>query len=103
MPHRKQHMRSTAKRWREENPIAYRAHNAVNNAVRDGRLFKEPCAICGEAEVHAHHRDYSKPLDVVWLCAKCHHRLHAAFPEFEGISKSVPEKPQSANGLGQEG
>jgi hypothetical protein len=27
---------------------------------------------------------YSKPLDVVWLCVKCHQRIHAAFPELHG-------------------
>jgi ribosomal protein L37AE/L43A len=67
--------------YREKNPAAYKAHTAVSNAVRDKRLFKEPCLFCGNEKVHGHHRDYSKPLDVIWLCAKCHHRLHAYFPE----------------------
>ncbi|TIX28948.1 MAG: hypothetical protein E5V35_00095 [Mesorhizobium sp.] len=74
--------------WREENPVAYRAQTAVSNAVRDGRLFKQPCEFCGDDEVHAHHRDYTKPLEVVWLCPKCHHRLHALFPELEGKKKA---------------
>jgi hypothetical protein len=87
-PKRKQHIRSVTKRWREENPVAYRAQTAVGNAIRDGRLFKEPCAICSETKVHAHHKDYSKPLEVVWLCARCHHRLHATFPELEGKMKA---------------
>jgi ribosomal protein S27AE len=60
----------------------------VGNAVRNGRLTKEPCLFCGEEKVHAHHRDYSKPLDVIWLCPKCHNRLHAAFPETEGERKA---------------
>lgn len=67
--------------YRQRHPEAYAAHTAVSNAVRDGRLTKEPCLFCGEERVHGHHRDYSKPLDVIWLCAKCHHRLHAYFPE----------------------
>lgn len=67
--------------YRQKNPDAYRAHTAVSNAVRDGRLKKEPCLFCAEERVHGHHRDYSAPLDVIWLCAKCHHRLHANFPE----------------------
>lgn len=67
--------------YRRLYPEAYRAHTAVNNAIRDGRLEKEPCLFCGDVEVHGHHRDYSKPLDVVWLCPRCHHRLHANFPE----------------------
>ena len=67
--------------YRRRHPEAYRAHNAVNNAIRDGRLKKEPCLFCNEERVHGHHRDYSKPLDVIWLCPRCHQRLHANFPE----------------------
>lgn len=78
---------SVMQRWREENPHAYAAQTAVGNAVRAGKLNKEPCLFCGETRVHAHHRDYSKPLDVIWLCPKCHHRLHANFPETEGNNK----------------
>lgn len=67
---------------REKFPEMYKAHTAVGNALRDGKIFKEPCLFCEATEnIHGHHRDYSKPLDVVWLCAKCHQRLHAVFPE----------------------
>lgn len=73
------------RKWREKHPKAYKAQTAVSNAVRDGRLLKEPCLFCGaEKNIHAHHNDYSKPLDVVWLCAKCHHRMHAKFPGVHG-------------------
>lgn len=84
-PERKALSRSVNKKWREGNPTAYKAQNAVNNALRDGKLMRGPCSLCGATKhVHGHHRDYTKPLDVVWLCAKCHHRLHAAFPELGG-------------------
>lgn len=88
-PERRQRARAITQRWRDENPDAYKAQTAVGNAVRDGRIKKEPCMFCGSSHVHAHHRDYSKPLDVLWLCPKCHHRLHAAFPEAEGANKGV--------------
>lgn len=45
----------------------------VNNAIRSGRLVKQPCIICGSLLSEAHHADYSKPLEVEWLCRK-HHR-----------------------------
>jgi hypothetical protein len=78
--------------WRLNNPVAYSAHTAVSNAVRDGRLKKLPCEFCGEIKVHAHHKNYLEPLNVVWLCAKCHHRLHAMFPELEGKNKQIDRK-----------
>lgn len=59
-------------------PERTKARTAVSNAVRDGRLQKGPCAFCGTTEpVEAHHHDYSKPLDVTWLCKPCHRRFHA--------------------------
>ena len=88
-PDRIERAREITKRWRAKNPAGYKANLAVSNALRSGKLDKLPCLFCGATDVHAHHRDYSKPLDVQWLCAKCHHRLHAAFPETEGANKRV--------------
>ena len=50
------------------------ARDAVANALRDGRLSRLPCAVCGSLRSEAHHEDYSKPFDVVWLC-KLHHEI----------------------------
>jgi hypothetical protein len=57
-------------------PGAQRAHRAVWKAVRDGRLKRQPCEVCGKKRrTVAHHDDYTKPLQVRWLCRR-HHRLH---------------------------
>lgn len=91
-PARKEMARRNGIRWRLKNPEGYKAQTAVGNAIRDGKLKKGPCAICGGIKnVHAHHSDYSKPLDVKWLCAKCHHRLHAAFPELGANFREAAE------------
>jgi hypothetical protein len=66
-------------KYRIDNPEKYRARYALRNAVRDGKLVKQPCATCGSTErIHAHHHDYSKPLDVEWLCKDCHWARHNA-------------------------
>jgi translation elongation factor EF-G len=53
------------------------AADMVNNAVRDGRLIKEPCVRCETTStVEGHHEDYTKPLDVIWLCSKHHKERH---------------------------
>lgn len=63
---------------------ARRAHWAVHNAVVRGLLERpDDCEKCGYVgrvtrDIHAHHDDYSKPLDVRWLCSSCHGRHHRA-------------------------
>lgn len=52
------------------------ARQDVRAAIRDGLLEKKPCAICGCAGAEAHHEDYDKPLDVIWLCRSHHLEAH---------------------------
>lgn len=63
------------KKYRGKYPNKYNAHVIVNNAIRDKKLFAEPCEVCGE-KAHAHHDDYAKPLNVRWLCAEHHREWH---------------------------
>mgnify|MGYP001563464033 CR=1 FL=1 len=51
--------------------------NFTNRAIRLGLLVPKPCEACGVTDVQAHHDDYSKPLDVRWLC-RTHHAVHHA-------------------------
>lgn len=61
---------------RKRFPGKYRARIAVANAVRDGRLVRGPCEVCGTTKrVQGHHDDYRRPLVVRWLCFK-HHMEH---------------------------
>lgn len=66
----------TIQNYRERFPEKVAATIAVNNAVRDGRLVKQPCESCGVLKVEAHHDDYSKPLEVRWVCNKHHRAIH---------------------------
>lgn len=84
-------LRSKAKsttRTRKEQPEKYRARNAVSNAIRDGKLERgTECYFCGCNErLQAHHEDYDHPLDVVWLCASCHGKLHSIKGDFRRTS-----------------
>jgi hypothetical protein len=83
-------VRSYLARYRAANPEKVRAKNRVQRAVRSGRLERGPCRICGEANSEGHHSDYSKPLDVVWLCRKHHKDLHYGRLSIEGVT-SCPQ------------
>lgn len=63
-------------RWRERQPLAYAAHLHVSNLRRLGLLSPQPCEICGQEQVHAHHPDYEQPNVVQWLCPKHHKAAH---------------------------
>lgn len=69
---------------RRADPEKYQARNAVANALRDGKMVREHnCFFCGgDHRVQAHHHDYSRPLDVYWLCSGCHGKLHAINGDF---------------------
>ena len=54
----------------------FKARYTMGNAIRDGRLKRGVCEVCGNTHVDGHHDDYSKPLDVRWLCRKHHYELH---------------------------
>lgn len=70
--------KKSSKNYVSKFPEKHKAKTAVNNAIRDGRLLKpKSCSCCGiECNPHGHHDDYSKPLDVRWLCHKCHKDFH---------------------------
>jgi len=65
-------------RWVKKFPHKLKAESIANNAVRCGKLVPvESCEDCGKkTKLQKHHEDYSKPLDVNWLCTKCHGIRH---------------------------
>ena len=73
---REAHNKAT-KRWIEKNTVKRAAHIIVGNAIRDGKLMALPCENCFSThDIHGHHDDYAKPLEVTWLCNSCHNKWH---------------------------
>jgi DNA-binding CsgD family transcriptional regulator len=64
------------KEYKRNNRKKIRAHNKVQYAIETGKLERQPCEVCGEEPADAHHDDYSKPLQVRWLCRKHHMEEH---------------------------
>lgn len=70
--------------WRDSSDDD-RAQNMIEKAILYGRIVPpDSCEKCGanyrfsdgRRAIQAHHCDYNKPLDVMWLCQKCHHEWH---------------------------
>lgn len=64
-----------------------RARELAAKAQRAGLLVQQPCERCGEPDSQKHHDDYEKPLEVRWLCLKCHHAVHVELRAARGITK----------------
>jgi len=60
----------------EKEKAKARARSILRKAVRSGAIEKEPCKECGSKNSEAHHTDYAYPLDVDWLCRRCHMEEH---------------------------
>jgi hypothetical protein len=112
MPRKKQQFprRLFAKQWSPERTEKHRknleaqrfkdrARYRSDKALEEGILERQPCSVCGATQsddgsvIQKHHADYTKPLEVRWLCRLCHineHiRLRGNIP-----SRAVPFNPK---------
>ena len=62
---------------REKHEARWKANRAINS----GKLVRQPCEVCGNKKVDAHHDDYAKPLSVRFLCRAHHREFHAQAKE----------------------
>jgi hypothetical protein len=75
-PARREQAKQIMLRYGLNNPGKQRARQRLGNAIRDGRIRRKPCEVCGDAKAQGHHPDYRKPLDVRWLCFIHHRQTH---------------------------
>ena len=93
--------RRQAEKW----PEREKARRMTLQAIRNGSLVRQPCEKCTAIEkVEAHHDDYSKPLDIRWLCSACHDAHHTEERRLERARRAATkardrkaEKQSAAN------
>jgi len=75
----KDRLKSINLRKRQARPEQFRARQRVAYAIKTGKLAKpNVCEDCGanDRRIYGHHADYGKPLQVNWVCSKCHASRH---------------------------
>jgi hypothetical protein len=73
-PERRAGIRLSQVKWSDR----HRARRLLQGAVARGEIVRpKECQECGVGgRIDGHHPDYTKPLDVMWLCRRCHMKLH---------------------------
>ena len=68
-----------SKRWQRKNENKRIAQRSVKYAIEKGILIRPGvCSKCLiECQPDGHHEDYSKPLEIMWLCRQCHKDIHS--------------------------
>ena len=77
-PKRRAQFLTAQRRRRAEHPEKQSAHSKLQWAVKQGKIvIPSLCQVCsGDSRLVGHHEDYSKPLEVIWMCEPCHKRHH---------------------------
>lgn len=70
-------------REKMRNAVRSTAWRRLREAIEEGRIHKPSrCEDCGVVfpveQIHGHHEDYTKPLNVIWVCRGCHQARHDA-------------------------
>lgn len=81
-----QKMLEQKREWTKRNRDKRAAHRALYRAILAGKIIKSNCcSLCGKTEcnIEGHHYDYSKPLNVIWVCTECHGKLHRKYNKLE--------------------
>lgn len=82
-PQKRQVDLESARRRKKNHPEKFKARKLAQDAVKNGTLVRPTvCDGCNleKDRIEGHHPDYSKPLEVIWLCVSCHRKIHYGIP-----------------------
>ena len=68
----------------------------TNYYIKNNKINKLPCEVCGDKKSEAHHNDYNNFLDITFLCNKHHNEWHinnnAILPSWYNEEKNLKTK-----------
>ena len=73
IPKLRKRWRLQAENNRKKHPDKIKAHNKVQ-CIKIPRRTK--CKYCNNLAIEKHHPDYTKPKLIVFVCKKCHTKIH---------------------------
>lgn len=90
-----------SRRWKRNNKPKEQAHKAVARAIKKGVLIKPVvCPQCGSSvKIEGHHDDYAKQLDVIWVCQRCHNKIHEAMRDNKSLETASATDIWAGSGL----
>lgn len=97
---RYKNLQKSKNNWGKRNRLKRNAHTQLKRAIDKGLILKQnKCEICGKTNcnIEAHHYDYSKPLDVIWLCTECHGKVHRQYNKLELDIEQIKKNREEAN------
>ena len=71
--YRERHKEELSRKSREK---YHAVRTKLNQALKNGKIKRGPCEVCGAEKAEAHHDNYNEPLKVRWLCKSCHTKWH---------------------------
>lgn len=74
-PQRMELQRKAQRRYYQRHPDRQQARTKLTDAVRYGKIHRMPCFYCDDPKTEAHHFDYTRPFDIIWLCTYHHREL----------------------------
>jgi len=85
-PHRVIQAKRINTEWKAQFPNRRKAQLLLGYAVKRNEVTKQPCFVCGVEKVEAHHPDYDRPLDVIWMCPAHHKQTHAMAKQLQKVA-----------------
>ena len=65
-----------AKKYIDSHPEKSKARRNFSSAIARGKIKRGVCEVCKKSNAQGHHTDYTKHLEVRWLCPKHHKAVH---------------------------